>query len=72
MSQFDVGLAVGFIIGLCVGISAVGLMVLRAQERKTNSGIPPARYPPPSDPPSQHGNRENAECLLREGGSKQV
>lgn len=29
MSQFDIGLAVGFIIGLVVGISAVGLFVLR-------------------------------------------
>lgn len=29
MSQFDIGLAVGFVIGLVVGISAVGMLVLR-------------------------------------------
>jgi F0F1-type ATP synthase assembly protein I len=34
MSQFDMGLVVGFIIGLCVGVIAVGLMVLRRLEAK--------------------------------------
>ena len=32
MSTFDIGLAVGFVIGLCVGVIAVGLLVLRRLE----------------------------------------
>jgi uncharacterized membrane protein YciS (DUF1049 family) len=32
MSQFNTGLAVGFILGLAVGIIAVGLLVLKAME----------------------------------------
>ena len=32
MSLFDIGLAVGFLIGLPIGIIAVGLLVLRRLE----------------------------------------
>jgi hypothetical protein len=36
MSQFDIGLVVGFIVGLVVGVSATGLLVIRREDNDYN------------------------------------
>jgi len=64
MSQFDIGLAIGFTLGVVVMLIAIGVIVIRMRENsedcvKPRGWVPPANFPPP---PIQPQTRKIYEC----------